>query len=122
MAEYKGMKMTIEWETRLCEVNGEVGYFQTWEQWSNVVDASPLRGGHPGGVVSQVYGIVEFKDRVERVSPNRIKFCDEINDCLTMMANQHENSPSYKDSVERSKEPIDEIIDRVLGGESHEST
>ena len=116
--EYKGLKMTIEHELRLCKVDGELGYFHTWEQWSNVIDASPLRGGHPGGVVSQVYGIVEFKDRVERVSPNRIKFCDEINEGLTMMANRYENSPSYKDSVERSKEPIDEIIDRVLGGES----
>lgn len=85
MAEYKGMKMTIEHELRLCEVNGELGYFHTWEQWSNVVDASPLRGGHPGGVVARVYGIVEFKDRVERVSPNRIKFCDEINAVLTSM-------------------------------------
>lgn len=83
--EYKGLKMTIEHELRLCEVNGELGYFHTWEQWSNVVDASPLRGGHPGGVVARVYGIVEFKDRVERVSPNRIKFCDEINAVLASM-------------------------------------
>lgn len=80
-----GMNFEIKWETRLCEVNGELGYFHTWEQWSNVVDASPLRGGHPGGVVAQVYGIVEFKDRVERVSPHRIKFCDEINAVLTSM-------------------------------------
>lgn len=80
-----GMDFNIKWETRLCEVDGELGYFHTWEQWSNVVDASPLRGGHPGGVVAQVYGIVEFKDRVERVSPHRIKFYDEINASLTMM-------------------------------------
>lgn len=82
MAEYKGMKMTIEWETRLCEVNGEVGYFQTWEQWSNVVDASPLRGGHPAGQISQVFGIVEFQDGVRRVDPVKIKFCDETNAIL----------------------------------------
>lgn len=85
MAEYKGMKVTVEHELRLCEVDGELGYFHTWEQWSNVVDASPMIGGHPGGVIGQIYGIVEFKDRVERVSPHRIKFCDEINDVLTSM-------------------------------------
>ena len=77
-----GMNFEIKYELRLCEVDGEVGYFHIWEQWSNVVDASPLRGGHPGGVVAQVFGIVEFKDRVERVSPNRIKFCDETNAVL----------------------------------------
>lgn len=74
-----GLNMEIRWETRLCEVNGELGYFHTWEHWSNVVDSSPLRGGHPGGQVGQIYGIVEFKDGVRRVDPSKIKFCDEIN-------------------------------------------
>lgn len=53
--------------------------FHCWEQYSDVVDASPLRGGHPGGQVSQVFGIVEFKDGVRRVEPFHIKFCDEDN-------------------------------------------
>lgn len=43
-----GIKMNVEFPTRLCEVNGKLGYFHRWEQWSKVVDASPLRGGHPG--------------------------------------------------------------------------
>ena len=85
MAEYKGMKIDVEWEKRLCEVDGELGYFHTWEQWSNVVNASPLRDGHPAGQISEVFGIIEFQDRVERVRPNRIKFCDEINAVLTKM-------------------------------------
>lgn len=63
-----GLKMNVEFPTRLCEVNGELGYFHLWEQWSNVIDASPLRGGHPAGQIGQVYGIVEFKDGVR---PNR---------------------------------------------------
>lgn len=58
-----GLKM-VEFQTRLCEVKGELGYFHLWEQWSNVVDASLLRGGHPAGQIGQVYGIVEFKDGV----------------------------------------------------------
>ena len=64
-----GLKMNVEFPTRLCEVNGELGYFHLWEQWSNVIDASPLRGGHPAGQIGQVYGIVEFKDGVRRVDP-----------------------------------------------------
>lgn len=35
-----GLKMNIEFPTRLCEVKGELGYFHRWEQWSNVVDAA----------------------------------------------------------------------------------
>ena len=77
-----GLKMNVEFPTRLCEVNGELGYFHLWDQWSNVIDASPLRGGHPAGQIGQVYGIVEFKDGVRRVDPASIKFCDEENASL----------------------------------------
>lgn len=45
----------VEFQTRFCEVKGELGYFHLWEQWSNVVDASLLRGGHPAGQIGQVY-------------------------------------------------------------------
>lgn len=80
-----GLNCEIRWETRLCEVDGELGYFHCWEHWSNVIDASPLRGGHPGGQIGQVYGIVEFTDGVRRVDPSKIKFCDEENALLTEM-------------------------------------
>lgn len=77
--------MSIMDGCRLCEVKGELGYFHCWEHWSNVVDASPLRGGHPGGQIGQVYGIVEFSDGVRRVEPSSIQFRDEVNDALKMM-------------------------------------
>lgn len=73
----------VELPTRLCEVKGELGYFHLWEQWSNVVGASPLRGG-------QVYGIVEFKDGVRRVDPVSIKFCDEENANLCTLVKHNE--------------------------------
>lgn len=83
--ERAGLNCEIKWETRLCEVDGELGYFHLWEQWSNVVNASPLRGGHPGGQVGQVYGIVEFKNGVRRVDPVKIKFRDEANEILNTL-------------------------------------
>ena len=57
-----GLNCEIKWETRLCEVNGELGYFHCWEHWSNVIDTSPLRGGHPGGQIGQVHGILSNDD------------------------------------------------------------
>ena len=82
----EGINMNVEFTTRFCEVKDELGYFHLWEQWSNVVDASPLRGGHPGGQIGQVYGIVEFRDGVRRVDPSSIKFCDEKNAVLCEMS------------------------------------
>lgn len=38
-----GLKMNVEFPTRLCEVEGKLGYFHLWEQWSNVVDAFFVR-------------------------------------------------------------------------------
>lgn len=81
-----GLDMKIEWETRLCEVDGELGYFHTWEQYAKTIGPSIMVGGHPGGQISWVSGIVEFKDGVRRVDPYRIKFCDEQNAMLAEMA------------------------------------
>ena len=71
-----GLNMKIEWETRLCEVDGWLGYFHTWEQWSGNVNGSQL---------SRVYGIVEFQGCIRRVDPEKIKFCDDRNQSLYEM-------------------------------------
>ena len=57
-----GLNCEIGWKTRLCEVNGELGRFHIWEQWSNMVDASPLRGGHPGGQIGLRQGVPVFEE------------------------------------------------------------
>lgn len=77
--------ITITRETRLCKVEGKLGYFHTWEHYSRPVEASPLVGGAPAGVISQVFGIVEFTDGVKRVEPYTIQFCDEQNAILNDM-------------------------------------
>lgn len=84
MASFGDIK--IRQETRLCEVNGELGYFHCWEHYSKPMEASPLMGGAPAGVFSKVFGIVEFADRVARVDPTDIKFCDDENALLNAMA------------------------------------
>ena len=80
------MNMTVEWNTRLCTVKGENGYFHTWEHYSKPLPASPLVGGEPAGLFSQIFGIVEFKDSVRRVDPTAIIFCDEQNAILNTLA------------------------------------
>ena len=75
----------IYWETRLCKVDGELGYFHTWEQYSRPIGASPMVGGAPAGVFSCLYGIVEFEDRIQRVDPSKIQFCDEVGGELHVM-------------------------------------
>lgn len=74
--------MEKESNLRLCEVNGKLGYFHTWEHYSKPIEASPLVGGAPAGVISLVFGIIEFSDGVKRVYPYEIKFRDEINQKL----------------------------------------
>lgn len=78
------MKMENKKELRLCEVNGELGYFHIWEQYSSVVE---LRYMHGSGQYSRIFGIVEFKDAIKRIDPTNIKFCDEAHEVLTIMAN-----------------------------------
>lgn len=84
--------VTFEPELRLCKVGDQLGYFHTWEQWSDVIAPSLMRGGHQGGVISQMYALVEFTDGVKRVQPCDIKFIDKnniflakINGCIKEM-------------------------------------
>ena len=77
MASFTNFK--IKWETRACTVKGKPGYFHTWEQYSQPVGASPMIGGPTAGVISKLFGIVEFAHGIERVEPTLIQFCDEEN-------------------------------------------
>ena len=84
----------VKQERRLCEVNSLVGYFHCWYHYSEPVPASLLQGGAPSGVISRVYGIVEFSDRVDLVEPVNIKFCDEENQVLHQIEKFKENKKS----------------------------
>lgn len=87
--------MKIEQELRLCEVNGRLGYFHTWEHFSKPLPASPLIGGELAGTYSIVLGIVEFAEGVERVYPTDIKFCDETNQLLRVMQEERHGSETH---------------------------
>lgn len=51
--------------------------FHGWSAIAQLVDASPLIGGHPGGTVADTFAIVEYMDgNIERVRPEQIKFLD----------------------------------------------
>lgn len=86
-----GITMSVSWETRMCKVGEETGYFHTWEHFSELLEASPFMGGHPAGVVSKVFGIVEFPNGIRRVNPTDIHFCDEENAALCLLNEKGEN-------------------------------
>lgn len=109
-----GLNCEVRWETRLCEVEGELGYFHLWEQWADVVAASALKGGHLGGQVGRVYGIVEFKDGVRRVDPAKIKFCDEANAVPNAMS-----SADWSRVHSVTPEEIKNGLERAMRGENN---
>lgn len=82
------MEIKVSPELRLCKVGDELGYFHLWECYSKPVEASPLVGGAPAGIISYVVGIVEFPRGVEYVHPTNIIFVDEQADALRML-NEH---------------------------------
>ena len=112
------MKMSnikVELETRGCMVNGELGLFHCWEQYSKPLPASPLAGGEPAGIFSHVFGIIEFTDGVRRVDPTDIHFCDEQNQCLSEMARQYKDRQFYieDDIVFNTKEDAKKVLDEL---------
>ena len=80
--------IAIQPERRLCEVDGKLGYFHCWEQY---VGTNPLLP-----CSSKVFGIVEFKDRVQRVDPDFIKFVDDENHELALIEKVHKKMKENK--------------------------
>ena len=87
-------------EKRDCIVDNQFCIFHCWEQWSDVVAPSPMIGGHPGGQMSMIYGIVEFPDgSVKRISPTNIKFCDEEHLNLYLSNDYQQRKMESEDSI-----------------------
>lgn len=67
----------IKPELRPCLVNGKKALFHRWEEYSTVIEPSIMVGGHNGGEIKLVYGIIEDeKGQVGRVHPTAIQFTD----------------------------------------------
>ena len=71
------MATFIKHELRPCLVNGKKALFHTWEQHSEILAPSPMVGGHSGGEIKLVFGLIEDESgQVVRVNPTAIKFLD----------------------------------------------
>lgn len=79
----------IEPVGRLCRVDKEYGYLLTWEHYAKPIEPNPFAGGTPAGQFSKLFAIVQFEDRVRRVDPTDIVFCDGSG-MLLHTFNEHE--------------------------------
>ena len=69
--------ITVKRELRPCLVNGKKALFHTWEECADIIQPSPMVGGHNGGVIKYTTGIIEDETgRIYRVSPTSIQFLD----------------------------------------------
>ena len=80
MAELlKGVITLSNSEHRTCFVNEKKALFHRWQEYCNVVSASPMIGGAPAGQIKYTLGTVEFEDgTIEEVAPHKIKFADNL--------------------------------------------
>ena len=70
-------RFVVETALRPCLVNGEKALFHMWEQYSNIISPSCMVGGHNGGEVKFIRGIVENeKGEIVIVNPTEIQFTD----------------------------------------------
>lgn len=70
-------EIIIKHELRPCIVNGLKSLFHGWEQRSEVIPPSPLKGGHSGGEIKLTLGIIEREDgTIHKAYPEEIRFID----------------------------------------------
>lgn len=62
---------------RPCVIDGVKALFHRWEEVSEIVYPSLMKGGHPGGEMKGTLAIVEMEDgSVRRVAPDAVRFTD----------------------------------------------
>jgi hypothetical protein len=77
MSGLVGAIMIRTTEYRPCYVGGKKALFHKWEDVSEIVEPSIMKGGHGGGVVKGTLAIVELEDgTIKRVTPHIIQFAD----------------------------------------------
>lgn len=79
MAALDGTITMTSSEYRPCYVEGKKALFHKWEDRSEIVSPSIMKGGHAGGVIRGTIAIVEFENGVVgEVYPHKIKFADNL--------------------------------------------
>lgn len=69
--------IALQLPLRPCLVKGKKHLFHCWDHIAQPVDASPLRGGHPGGQMSMTMALVEDEQgQVHEVYPGEVTFVD----------------------------------------------
>lgn len=64
---------------KLVKDGEEKALFHCWVHKSEAVPPSAMIGGHPGGIISGVLGIVEFESgKVREATPSDIRFVDNM--------------------------------------------
>lgn len=64
---------------RTCKYKDKNYLFHCWEHYSEIIEPSPMVGGHGGGVIGCTFAIVEDEEgHVFRVHPYEIHFTDGL--------------------------------------------
>ena len=64
---------------RPCLVKGKKCLFHKWVERRWLVNASPLRGGHSGGLCATTMALVEDENgQIMEISPQEIRFIDDL--------------------------------------------
>ena len=77
MSLFDGTITVKTYEYRPCMVGDKRALFHRWEDKTEIVPPSNLRGGHSGGVVRGCMAIVEFEDGyIGEAYPYDVSFLD----------------------------------------------
>lgn len=64
---------------RTCKYKDKNYLFHCWEHYSEIIESSPMMGGHSGGVIGCTFAILEDEQgKICRVQPYEITFTDKI--------------------------------------------
>lgn len=109
-------------DLRPCIANGKKALFHTFEQFSKIVPPSIMVGGDSGGVMAEVFAIVEYEDgTVGRAYISELTFTDRKPPEITAQP-QHQRKKPTEEKIKctHCKDPNNQNAVIYAGNENKE--
>lgn len=116
-----GWNIEVKLPLRPCKIGERDAIFHGWFPIAKPIPPSNLRGGHPGGQLSQVIGLVEWNNgTVHTAYPHEIRFLDTEKQMEEFAEDYNHEAAQAADLPDDLKPMYEDLLNELRRGNNNE--
>lgn len=116
-----GLDIEVRLPLRPCKIEERDAIFHGWFPIAKPIEPSPLPGGHPGGQLSQVIGLVEWNNgTVHTAYPHEIRFLDTEKQMEEFAEDYNHEAAQAADLPDDLKPMYEDLLNELRRGNNNE--